>query len=81
MDVTLPADLKANLKLMSVHGEIYSDFEIKADAGGQPITEKSDSPDGRFRVRVDRTIYGTINGGGTEASFSTFNGKILIRKK
>ena len=79
VDVTLPADLKANLKLRSFRGEIWSDFDMKL-TGGQPTTTKGDS-NGRFRVEFDRTIYGTINGGGTEASFRSYNGKVLIRKK
>jgi hypothetical protein len=80
IDVTLPADFKANLKLRANRGEIYSDFDMKLTPGGN-ITERNDTPEGRYRVRVDRMITGSINGGGTEASFSTFNGKILIRKK
>ena len=79
VDVTLPADLKANVKLRSFRGEIWSDFDMKL-TGGQPATTKGDA-NGKFRVEFDRTIYGTINGGGTEASFTTFNGKLLIRKK
>ena len=78
VDVTLPADLKANLKLRSFHGEIWSDFEMKL-TGGQPATA-SGGANGRFRVEFNRTMYGTINGGGTEASFSSVNGKIMIRK-
>ncbi len=80
LDVTLPADVKATVKMSSVQGAIYSDFEIRM-GGGQPITEKSNSPDGAFRVRIDRAIYGTINGGGAELSFHTVHGKILLRKK
>ncbi len=80
IDVTLPADFKSNLKLRANRGEIYSDFDMKLTPGGN-LTEPNDTPEGRYRVRVDRMITGTINGGGTEASFSTFNGKILIRKK
>jgi DUF4097 and DUF4098 domain-containing protein YvlB len=79
VDVTLPADFKANVKLRSLHGEIGSDFEIKFS--GQPTQTSSGGKDGKFRVQFDRTIYGTINGGGTEASFSTLHGRILIRKK
>jgi hypothetical protein len=80
IDVTLPADFKGNLKLRANRGEIYSDFDIKLAPGGN-LTERNDTAEGRYRVRVERMITGTINGGGTEASFSTFNGKILIRKK
>jgi hypothetical protein len=32
-------------------------------------------------VRVDKTIEGTINGGGPEIQFRTFNGRIVIGKK
>jgi len=79
VDVTLPADFKANVKLRSLHGEIGSDFEIRFS--GQPAQTTGGGKDGKFRVQFDRTIYGTINGGGTDASFSTLNGRILIRKK
>ncbi len=80
IDVTLPADFKGNLKLRANRGDIYSDFDIKLAPGGN-LTERNDTREGRYRVRVESMITGTINGGGTEASFSTFNGKILIRKK
>jgi hypothetical protein len=81
VDVTLPADFKGNVKLRSLHGSVWSDFDVKLTAG-QPVTTPQGGADGKpFRVQFDRTIFGTINGGGTEASFNTLNGKILIRKK
>jgi hypothetical protein len=80
IDVTLPADLKADIKLKTNHGEIFSDFDINL-TGGHPITEKNDTPDGKFRLRTDRTIYGQIDGGGAEVSFQSFNGRITLRKK
>jgi len=79
IDVTLPADFKANVKLRTDHGEIYSDFDFKL--GGGAITQKNDTADGKFKVKMDRTITGTINGGGTEATFKTYNGTIYLRKK
>ena len=78
IDVTLPADFKANVKLTADHGEVYSDFDFKL---GGSITQRNDTSDGKFRVRIDRTLTGTINGGGAEATFHTFNGTIYIRKK
>lgn len=82
LDVTLPADLKANLKLRADNGDIYSDFDIKFDAGSsKPLTENSNGKDGRYRVKFDKTIYGTLNGGGQEVSFITSNGRVSIRKK
>ena len=80
IDVTLPADFKGNVKLSADRGEIYSDFDFKL-TGSPLVTQKNDTADGKFRVRVDRTMTGTINGGGTEATFKTYNGKIFIRKK
>ena len=80
IDVTLPADFKANVKLNTNHGEIWSDFDFKLGGGGG-ITQQNNTSDGKFRVTVDRNITGTINGGGSEATFHTFNGKIYIHKK
>jgi hypothetical protein len=80
IDVTLPADFKANVKLKSNRGEIWSDFDVKL-APGETITEKSDSSKGKFRVSTERTFSGTINGGGMEASFTTYNGAIMLHKK
>jgi hypothetical protein len=80
IDVTFPADLKANLKLKTNHGDVFSDFDIKL-TGGHPITEKNNTPDGKFRLRTDRTIYGEINGGGPEVSVQSFNARITLRKK
>jgi len=79
IDVTLPADLKANLKMRSFNGSIWTDYEVKV-SGGQPVTTGGGS-NGRYQVKMDQTFYGTINGGGPEISFSTLNGRIMIRKK
>jgi hypothetical protein len=81
IDVTFPADLKANVKLKADNGEVYSDFDLTVKASPQPATENAprDSK-GKYRVRIDRTVYGTINGGGPEIQFSNFNGSIYIRK-
>jgi len=80
VDVTLPSDFRANMKMKTDNGDIYSDFDVKLDsARNKPVIEPSN--DGRFHMKADRTVYGTVNGGGQEASFTTFNGRISIRKK
>jgi DUF4097 and DUF4098 domain-containing protein YvlB len=82
IDVALPATLKANLKLKSDNGSIFTDFDVKFDgSSSKPITESDNGKNGKFRVRFDKTIYGTINGGGPEVSIQSFNGRISIRKK
>jgi hypothetical protein len=79
IDVTFPTDVKANLKLKADRGEIWSDFDIVlTGTGGQG---GSHTTNGAYRITMDRNIYGSINGGGVEASFHTVNGKILIHKK
>src|SRR5580658_8429751 len=80
IDVTLPADLKANLKMRSSQGSIYSDFDMNVTSG-RATTQKNNTSDGKFRVDFDRTVLATINGGGTEMAFTTVNGSILVRKK
>jgi hypothetical protein len=82
IDVTLPADTKARLRLKTNHGEVYSDFDVKLEAdGSKPVVEDSRGQGGRYRIRMDRGVYGSINGGGPEYLFQTLNGDILIHKK
>lgn len=80
IDVTLPADTKAKFKMKSDNGSIFSDFDIKIDASGRPLVEENRSEGGRYRVKFDRAVYGSVNGGGQDMQFTTFNGNIYIRK-
>jgi len=81
VDVTLPGTFKADVKINSEQGDIYSDFKVQIKP--QPIkTEKADKEEeGKFRIMFDKTIYGAINGGGPAFTFKTFNGDIYLRKK
>ena len=83
VDVTLPADTKARLRLKTTNGEIYSDFDVKMEPdNAKPVVEDTRGERGTHRIRVDRnSILGSINGGGPEYSFQTMNGTILIHKK
>jgi Putative adhesin len=67
VNVTLPADLKANVKMRTLNGGVWSAFEIKMNGG--------------LTLQHGGTMTGTINGGGVEANFTTLNGRIEIRKK
>jgi DUF4097 and DUF4098 domain-containing protein YvlB len=81
IDVTFPADLKANLSLKSDRGEIFSDFEVQVQASApQQTVEDGRKKGGKYLVRLDKTVHGTINGGGPELQFTNFNGGIYIRK-
>jgi len=73
IDVTLPSSVRMNLKMKTDRGDIWSDFDVKLTGGG--------AVNGMTRLNADRTLRGTINGGGVEASFYTLNGRIMVRKK
>ena len=83
VDVTLPADIKANVRMKTNNGQIWSDFDVKLDASksSPSVAEPLPGFGGRYRIQLDRAVYGAINGGGPEIQFTTFNGNILIRKK
>jgi hypothetical protein len=82
IDVTLPADTKAKLRLKTDNGSAYSDFDVKMEPdAAKPTVEDSRSQNGKYRIRMDHSVYGSINGGGPEYRFETMNGSILIHKK
>lgn len=81
IDVTFPADLKANVNMRTDNGEVYSDFDVQLAANApQPVVEDNRKEGGKYRVKVDKTVRGKINGGGPEIQFKDFNGNIYIRK-
>jgi DUF4097 and DUF4098 domain-containing protein YvlB len=81
IDVSFPENIKAKVVMKTDNGEIFSDFDIQLDpATRQPVVEDSRGQGGKYRVRVDKAVYGTINGGGPEIHFTNFNGSIYIRK-
>src|SRR5580692_816202 len=81
VDVTFPADLKANVSLRSDMGDVFSDFDVNMlPQASQPVVEDGRTHGGKYRVKIDKTVRGTINGGGPELQFTNFNGQIYIRK-
>jgi hypothetical protein len=81
LDVTLPADTKATLKLQSDNGEVYSDFPVEMLAPSVNQTVRDDrSKGGKYRLKIEKTITGRINGGGPEITFKTFNGDIKLHR-
>ncbi|MBE0711406.1 MAG: hypothetical protein IH583_03405, partial [Candidatus Aminicenantes bacterium] len=81
IDVTLPAGVKANLKMKSEQGEIYSDFDINMTRTPAKSEAAEKTEQGKFRITFDKSLYGIVNGGGQEIGFNTFSGDIYIRKK
>jgi hypothetical protein len=82
IDVTLPADIKARMKFKADHGDVFTDFDLKTEAAPKSTVEENRAEGkGKYRISVDRSVYGTVNGGGAEMSFTTVNGRIYVRKK
>jgi hypothetical protein len=74
VDVTLPASVKANVKLRSNQGEVYTDFDLLQKPAAATKTQG-----GGFKFDGN-TIVGTLNGGGPEIVLQTFSGRVLLRK-
>jgi hypothetical protein len=77
VDITFPTALKANLKLKTDMGEMFTDFDISVE---KSETKKSRSESGMYHLKVEDWIHGKINGGGPEIMMKTMTGNIYIRK-
>jgi hypothetical protein len=70
VDVTLPGDTPANVRLNTVGGEIYSDMKLDM--------EKKDGME-RFGGRED--VTGKLNGGGVQIDLRSVGGTIYLRTR
>ncbi|MEM8898916.1 MAG: DUF4097 family beta strand repeat-containing protein [Bacteroidota bacterium] len=77
VELMLPSSAKADLKLRSDRGDIFSGFDVELKK--QSINREKDE-DGVYKVSVDEMITGTINGGGNSMSLQTHHGDIYVKK-
>jgi len=82
VDVTLPASTKANLKLQSDMGDVFTDFDLQVSRATSPDSARGPGRgrNGAIRLRINNAITGTVNGGGAEIELRTFNGNVFLRK-
>jgi hypothetical protein len=80
VDVTLPASAKANLRMRSDMGEIFTDFDVQIRPATPATSQSARRSDGRVHIDVNQSIQGSVNGGGPEFEFRTFNGNIYVRR-
>lgn len=83
VDVTLPAATKANLKLQTYNGEVFTDFDVALKPNSTKVDKvevKGEQGRTRNRISMESSTLGTINGGGPEYTFKNFNGSVYIRK-
>jgi hypothetical protein len=78
VDVTFPSSLKANMRLRSERGGVYTDFEIAVDKS-EPVVEKTKEGN-MYRVSLKDWVNGKIGGGGPEIMMNTMNGNVYVRK-
>jgi hypothetical protein len=79
VDVTLPPSVRANFKLRSDQGDVYTNFDLQI-ASSASASSDARRNGGRYRVSVNRTINGSANGGGPEIELRTFNGNVYLRR-
>lgn len=70
IDVAMPANAKANLRLTSITGEIYTDFDLGLNKNQNDLQ----------RVGGGHTVEGSANGGGVEINLRTVSSDIYVRK-
>ncbi|MGH9487261.1 MAG: hypothetical protein ACRD04_06675 [Terriglobales bacterium] len=80
INVTLPPSAHADLSLKTVEGSIYMDNGFNFQQTPVPGPESARGNNGMFRIRVNRTVAGTLNGGGPQIRVQNFNGSIYIHK-
>ncbi len=81
IDVTFPSTLRANVHIKADNGDVFTDFDLELSAQPRRVVEENRrDKDGRYRVKIDRSILGTINGGGPDIHFKSFQADIFIRK-
>ncbi|MEQ9439643.1 MAG: DUF4097 family beta strand repeat-containing protein [Cyclobacteriaceae bacterium] len=78
IEVTFPASTKMLAKMKTLNGEILTDFEMDVKTMDNRQTSNEG---GIYRVKIDKEITGTVNGGGPEVYFKSHNGDIIIKKK
>ena len=81
IDVTFPSTVKATVMIKVDDGDIYSDFAIELKAAPKKQVKDERKTGGRYRISFGEYVTGTINGGGPEFQFVSYDGDVYIRKK
>lgn len=70
IDITMPPETGADLKLSTISGDMYTNFDIATKGKGKHLSQIG-----------GRDINGTLNGGGVKLKLKTISGDIFLRKK
>ncbi len=77
LDVAFRSGLNADVKMKTFNGETFTDFPVSA----MPVSSQPDQSGGKYIYRRHGTTGVRIGSGGTELSFDTLNGEVLIRNR
>jgi DUF4097 and DUF4098 domain-containing protein YvlB len=82
VDVTLPADTKADIHVDNLNGETFTDFDLKLQPAKPTDTSEERTSGGGYKAKVhlNRNLRAQLNGGGATIRLKNINGDILIRK-
>lgn len=79
IELILPASVKADFKMKTDMGEIFTDFDMNIQQ--QEPQVKKDNSSGKYKVSLTKWIMGEVNGGGPEITLQSMHGDFYIRKK
>ena len=74
IDVTLPFDVAADLRIRHTYGGVESDYPLRTASGEPASADVSELDRGQTLV-----LAATINGGGPRYDFYTANGTVYLR--
>lgn len=80
IDLSFPDSFKANVKLKSDDGILYTDFNIDFDKMQPQPTLNPTSQPGQYQTKIESGYNGKINGGGTEILIKNMHGNMYLRK-
>ncbi len=78
IEVSFPENAKFSAKMKTDWGDVYTNFDMEIDRN--PANTQVSSNKGQYKVSINKWVYGSVNGGGSEYLFKTLHGDISIRK-
>lgn len=73
IDLTLPAETKANARYRTGQGRVLTDFDIAVQDDQPEIRDRS--------IKFQDFVFGTLNGGGVALTIETEKGDIRLRRR
>ncbi|MCW9708348.1 DUF4097 family beta strand repeat-containing protein [Fodinibius salsisoli] len=78
IDIHMPNDLSADVYFKSLHGDLYTDFEVEKLK--PEVRKQDDSHATAIQYRVDKFSPVRIGAGGPKLTFNVLNGDVYLRK-